>query len=428
MSKPSPQSPVTGSETNTTRCRGRQPKRKRSAGEPPASPPREDATESTTSTSELSCPLTIPDFQGETSSSAPSQASWNMAQQYLARKVIVKSEAMGDGKIRWDMRFFVGWIDGDSRSLAEIAECAPTNAELHLTCTHGRHRRDRDVVGSQDMYFVHPDKARLCGLIPHPEQEQWFSEYKLPYCRYADDADDVCGTMLPNYYPQPWRELPPLEPDDSRLILNGRTCSLELLMEKAYALGDDKALTVRWSRIFGGGRGVFAMKSFYKNEVITLYSGHLFSEAQRHWMKDSFGGALSSHCIPLMHKLLYVDGLYACLMKGMYVGQLINMGGSGSTFNNVEFFPIDVSVVEPRSTRSCKRTPTPSASASSIATGVKMLVVRATRYIYPGEELYGSYGSAFWNKRDCDCREPPPVVLPSSDHSGDQLDEANGCQ
>ncbi|EER17954.1 hypothetical protein Pmar_PMAR019836 [Perkinsus marinus ATCC 50983] len=354
----------------------------------------------------------MPDFQGETSSSADSQALRDVAEQYLARKIIVKSEATRDDKIRWDMRFFVGWVDGESRSLAEITECAPTAAELQLTCTHGRHKKDRDVVGSQDMYFVHPDKARLCGLMPHPEQEQWFAQYKLPYCRYTDDADDVSETMLPNYFSQPWKDCCSTEDDDARLILSGRTCSLESLLQKAYALGDNEALTVRWSRIFGGGRGVFAMKSFHKNEVITLYSGHLFSEAQRHWMKDNFGGALSSHCIPLMHKLIYVDGLFTCLMKGMYVGQLINMGGSGSAFNNVEFCPIEVSVVEPRSTRNCKRIPASPIATSVTATGVKMLVVKATRYIHPGEELYGSYGSAFWNKRDCDCREPPPVVFP----------------
>ncbi|KAF4677863.1 hypothetical protein FOL47_008928 [Perkinsus chesapeaki] len=380
---------------------------------------------------DLVYPVPLPNFnrlyllqaehKGETSGSASdSQASRDVAMQYLARKVIVKSEGTGGGKVRWDMRFFVGWIDGDGRSLAEIAECAPTDSELQMTCTSGRQRRDRDVVGSQDMYFVHPDKARLCGLMPHPEQEEWFKAYKLPYCSYADDDRDVSETMLPNYFPQPWKEQPSVdEEEDSRLILNGRRCSLDLLMEKAYALGDSQALTVRWSRIFGGGRGVFAMKSFHKNEVITLYSGHVFSEAQRHWMKDSFGGALSSHCIPLMHKLMYVDGLYSCLMKGMYVGQLINMGGSGSSFNNVEFCPVELSVVEPRSTRSGRRLSSAASSSSSTTasatpTGVKMLAVKATRYIYPGEELYGSYGTAFWNKRDCDCREPPTVVFPSA--------------
>ncbi|EER02765.1 hypothetical protein Pmar_PMAR003238 [Perkinsus marinus ATCC 50983] len=122
-----------------------------------------------------------------------------------------------------------------------------------------------------------------------------------------------------------------------------------------------------------------------------------------------------------MQKLSYLDGMHSCLMQGMYVGQMLNMGGKGTTFNNCEFHIVDVTTNGGSLGRS-----------KGVPTAMKAVVVRATRYIFPGEELYVSYGASFWNKQGVVCLEPPPVHWPlpleqilSQQYGGSDLEDSS---
>ncbi|KAF4685783.1 hypothetical protein FOZ60_006098 [Perkinsus olseni] len=331
--------------------------------------------------------------------------------EYLARKVIVvvESELVLIDYIDWEARFFIRWLD-DERQLAEVSGCAPTKAEMdrwsrqpgNSTRTGG----GREVVPYKAVYFVHLEEAQARGLQPYPQQAEWYGRL------------EVLDSSLEEAYEQPRAERPyPRDPfPENCIFVNGTSYSMGLLKASAFRVGDTHAISIRKSRIPFGGRGVFAEKPFFRHELVSLYWGHMFSEAQRAFMKNQGGGELSTHCIPLMQKLSYLDGMHSCLMKGMYVGQMLNMGGRGSNFNNCEFHIVDVTTNGGRLGRS-----------KGVPTAMKAVVVRATRYIFPGEELYVSYGASFWNKQDIVCLEPPPVhwplaleqIVPSEDYSGE---------
>ena len=100
-----------------------------------------------------------------------------------------------------------------------------------------------------------------------------------------------------------------------------------------------------------------------------------------------------SHCKPLQQKLTYLDGVKPAF-PGMDAAQLLNQGGPKT--NNCEWVTVDI---------------VPFA-------GEKALVLRTTRYVYPGEELYVSYGKKFWSEQLADPNEAPAVVFPTSERSG----------
>ncbi|KAF4706063.1 HT and RLD domain containing E3 ubiquitin protein ligase [Perkinsus olseni] len=378
---------------------------KRLGTDPSASPslpslkPKRNSCESGLSSGNIASPVSVEDEYIE------------FKKEYLARKVIVvvESELVLIDYIDWEARFFIRWLD-DERQLAEVSGCAPTKAEMdrwsrqpgNSTRTGG----GREVVPYKAVYFVHLEEAQARGLQPYPQQAEWYGRL------------EVLDSSLEEAYEQPRAERPfPRDPfPENCIFVNGTAYSMGLLKASAFRVGDTHAISIRKSRIPFGGRGVFAEKPFFRHELVSLYWGHMFSEAQRAFMKNQGGGELSTHCIPLMQKLSYLDGMHSCLMKGMYVGQMLNMGGRGSNFNNCEFHIVDVTTNGGRLGRS-----------KGVPTAMKAVVVRATRYIFPGEELYVSYGASFWNKQDIVCLEPPPVhwplaleqIVPSEDYSGE---------
>lgn len=331
-------------------------------------------------------------------------------EEYLARKVIVvaESELVLIDYIDWEARFFIRWVD-DDRQLAEVSDCAPTKADIERWTRQQPSTRGgggREIVTYTAVYFVHLDKAEARGLEPYRQQAEWYGKFM------------VLDSSLEEAYEQPRAERPyPGDQfPDNCIFVNGTAYSMGLLKSSAFRVGDTHAISIRKSRIPFGGRGVYAEKPFFRHELVSLYWGHMFSEAQRAFMKDEGGGELSTHCIPLMQKLSYLDGMHSCLMQGMYVGQMLNMGGKGTTFNNCEFHIVDVTTNGGSLGRS-----------KGVPTAMKAVVVRATRsntvcpgwrivsscrYIFPGEELYVSYGASFWNKQGVVCLEPPPVHWP----------------
>jgi hypothetical protein len=143
-------------------------------------------------------------------------------------------------------------------------------------------------------------------------------------------------------------------------------------------------IELRVSRIPGAGRGIYTSRDFEVNEMITTYFGHTFGERQReHMQKEGVG----THCKPLQLKHSYLDGVKVAL-TGMGAGQLANQG-SKSTIN-CDWIYLDV------------------------RGGSKILGLRATRFIHPGEELYVNYGTKFWSEQNIEPNLPPDVVLPAT--------------
>lgn len=313
-------------------------------------------------------------------------AAWDL-RQYEGRKVLVRLDEAGEPCSYDDCKypnfgsfFFVCWRSFDESNRHEYAECTTyllpsrevTERESGCTCsgTHRQRNNNFMMIPAQSVFFVNYDVAKDVGLDPHPNQAAFFPEHL---------------TDIPPAIGQPSNKKPPTAyPPGERVIMPNRpTCRLAIdSLRKASVLG--KGIEIRMSRIPESGRGVFATRDFETNELITLYFGHFFGEAQRVWMQQC---NLGSHAKPLQFKHTYLDGVKVAL-TGMHAAQLLNQGSP--VFQNCDWVTVDVYP----------------------SSGEKVMAIKAIRPIYAGEELYVCYGQKFWDEQVEHPRDPPPVVLP----------------
>lgn len=312
-------------------------------------------------------------------------AAWDF-KQYEGRKVLVRLDETGEPCSFGDCKypnfgsyFFVCWRSFDESNRHEYAECTMylltskevAERESGSTCsgTHRQRNNNFMMIPAQSVFFVNYDVAKDVGLDPHQNQAAFFPEHL---------------TDIPPAIDQPSKKKPTAYPPSERVIMPNRpTCRLAIeLLRKASVLG--KGIEIRMSRIPDSGRGVFATRDFEANELVTLYFGHCFGEAQRIWMQQC---NLGSHAKPLQFKHTYLDGVKVAL-TGMHAGQLLNQGSP--VFQNCDWVTVDVYP----------------------SSGEKVLAIKAIRPIFAGEELYVCYGKKFWDEQVEYPRDPPPVVLP----------------
>lgn len=301
-------------------------------------------------------------------------------QQYEGRKVIVRIDSHGEpcsynSEVISFLKayFFVCWRSFDESNYREYAECvastiAPRDILLRLEEGKESRRGYKNVmIPVRAIYFLDAKAARSVGIDPHPDQDCFFPELIR---------------VLPPPIPQPrfkWQQ------DDSsrRVFVTNRPSGrlLKNLIDQVSVLG--RGIELRMSRIPTAGRGVYASRVFQSGELVTLYFGHLFGEAQRKHMQTHGKG---SHCKPVQFKLSYLDGVKEGFL-GMPAGQLLNEGGKES--QNCDWISLEVYP----------------------SSGEKVIGLRAIRHIYPGEELYVSYGSKYWSEQQGKVPDEPPPVL-----------------
>ena len=268
---------------------------------------------------------------------------------------------------------FVCWRSFDAGNHREYAECVEwpmTPRELQLWDKVDRRLSRVKVltIPYQCLYFINPTKAASVGLDPHPEQDSFFPDQirEVPAAiatprRIRSEVPRQCRVFAPSR-------------GTGRISLSD--------VRRAPKLGG--GIELRESRIPNSGRGVFASRDFKANELVTIYFGHTFGESHRAFMQAAQVG---SHCKPLQFKHSYLDGVKVAF-HGMPAGQLLNQGSKQTVncdFANLEIYP---------------------------GSGEKVLGIRATRNIFPGEELYINYGNKFWSEQGVVPTDPPPVNLP----------------
>ena len=308
--------------------------------------------------------------------------------QFQGRKVIVRLDALGEpcpyeagAEVSFASFYFVCWRSFDASEPRQYAECTSfllSMKELAVRVSgldsigQGSHRFRNNkfvMIPVGALYFVNFALAKSIGLDPSPKQTKAFPELIK---------------IIPPAIAQP--RLPSaLFPDDQRVMVPVRPTGRVTLeaLKRAPVLG--RGIELRTSRIPNSGRGVYATRDFHTGELVTVYFGHIFGESQRKWMQSE---NLGSHSKPLQFKHSYLDGVKTALL-GMRAGQLLNQGDASS--QNCDWILLDV---HPSS-------------------GEKVLGVRATRYVFPGEELYVSYGKKFWDEQLMFPSPPPPVILPT---------------
>lgn len=234
-------------------------------------------------------------------------------------------------------------------------------------------RENSVMIPAHALFFLYPDCSRRVGISPHPQQEEFFPEHVVTF---------------PPAIAQPFEEKDEYTPPADRVtssIKGGTGRVAQAALAKIPVLG--RGIEVRESRIVGGGRGLYATRGFEMNEVITLYIGHIFGERQRLHMQAA---GLGTHCKPLQVKHSYLDGVKEAF-TGMSAAQLVNQGCKSTV--NCDWTYLDISP----------------------GTGQRVIGIRATRKIFPGEELYINYGIKFWSERDYEPTPPPEVILPEDE-------------
>jgi hypothetical protein len=268
--------------------------------------------------------------------------------------------------------FFLEWLNVNGVVMASLMLFA-ANPDENVSA-----RARTFTAPAEAVFFVDSELAKSQGLEPTQHKDGHFAPYA------------VSGVIS-----QP-SDLP-AQPDatvDRVIVKSSHYASLPVLtLCMIPRLGE--GIDIRVSRIPDGGRGLYAMRSFLENELITLYSGHRFGEQQRKGMQEL---GLGTHCKPLEQKLAYLDGVKTAF-EGMHVAQFANHGGSraNASFITIEEIPF---------------------------TGDKVIAIKASRYIFPGEEIYLNYGVKFWSEQNIDPEGAPPVVLPSSSESISQKRKA----
>jgi hypothetical protein len=235
------------------------------------------------------------------------------------------------------------------------------------------------------VYFLHPETSKSIGLTPHRLQDTFFPDLIKRIPGPIDQPNAV--TKSDEKFDH-----------DNRIIVAGRNNVGRIplsALRKIAVLGD--GIELRRSRIDGGGRGLYATRNFEANEVLTLYLGHLFGERQRVHMQEA---GVGTHCKPLQLKHSYLDGVKNAFI-GMSAAQLVNHGTKPTI--NCDWIYLDV---HPGS-------------------GEKVLALRATRYIFPGEELYVNYGSKYWDEQNYQPKSPPDVILPKMKTGNSRKENTN---
>ena len=318
-----------------------------------------------------------------------SDSEWDI-NQYEARKVIVRIDRDGEpvsadsrGPTTFASFFFVCWRGLESPSSMDFAECSrfPMSpreilARLNETPNPQGRKLSREsfvAIPAACIYFLNHETGIKIGVYAHPDQSSFFPELIV---------------NLPDPITQPFAELVNDARDHSRVIVACRNSTGRIPASSVDLISIiGRGVELRVSRIAGAGRGVYVTRPFQVNEVITLYFGHIFGERQRQHMQSA---GIGTHCKPLQLKHSYLDGVKTAF-TGMGAGQLVNQG-SKSTIN-CDWVYLDI---HPGS-------------------GEKLIGLRATRKIYPGEELYVHYGSKYWSEQSYEPTPPPDVILPSTD-------------
>jgi hypothetical protein len=306
---------------------------------------------------------------------------------FEARKVIVRLDKDGEPApfkhgeyVSFSAMYFVCWRCFDPANPFEYAECMlfpPSKRDIltrSLGGSDGTHRIKNNtylMIPVESVLFVNVNLAKRMGIAPLTDQLNLFPEYMDTY----EDA-----ILQPSPVTVPF-------PDSNRVLVPPRpTCQLtHEEIRRIPVVG--KGIELRMSRVPDGGRGVFATRDFAPNELVTLYFGHRFGEAHRKHIQQNNRG---THVKPLQFKHEYLDGIKIAL-GGMHAGQLLNQGSF--SYQNCDWVLIDV---RPSS-------------------GERLLGIRAIRRIFPGEELYVSYGKKFWDELEMkDPKDPPRVIIPNS--------------
>lgn len=315
-------------------------------------------------------------------------SEWSV-DQYEGRKVLVRMGQDGEpseydpkSSCRFEPYFFVAWRGFNGANSNEYAECSSFCLDVKqldsspLTqSVHGSRSLSREkfvMIPYRCVYFLHPEKSKLIGLTPHRLQDKFFPDLIKRIPGPIDQPNTV--TKSDEKFDH-----------DHRIIVAGRSNAGRIpvsALHKIAVLGG--GIELRRSRIKGGGRGLYVTRNFEANEVLTLYLGHLFGERQRVHMQEA---GVGTHCKPLQLKHSYLDGVKKAFI-GMSAAQLVNHGTKSTI--NCDWIYLDVNP----------------------GSGKKVLALRATRYIFPGEELYVNYGSKYWDEQNYQPETPPDVILP----------------
>lgn len=297
---------------------------------------------------------------------------------FEGRKVIVRLDGNGEpceaGECvppTFASYYFARWLSFDPETdKQEYAECSVFPVTSSIVDNRGsvidssrRSQADFVMVPAKAVYFINPS---LALEYIHPQQELFFPELMKVY------GEPIL---------QPFRDNTRHHAVKRVIIKSSGLRVSDNVLRDIPVIGS--GIELRVSRIPNSGRGVFASRDFQKDEIVTLYFGHLFGESERAGMQSLGKG---THCKPLQFKHSYLDGVKTAFV-GMHAGQLLNQGDKNTC--NCEWIMLEAK------------------SASN-----RHLAIRATRYIFPGEELYISYGRKFWDEQRMTPISVPPVMLP----------------
>jgi len=263
-----------------------------------------------------------------------------------------------------DSLFRFRWVAGVDNEL-EYTDTAP-NAKDMSTTQSARRTTTKTAAGCH-VFFVNFEEASRKGFNPPANQGSDFAS--VVHCPGEPIDKPSFGDTISNTM--------------DRLYLKTSTGFASMpkhFIDRVSVLGS--GLDVRISRIPDSGRGVYATRMFDRHEIITLYCGHVFGEAQRKWLQRE---GLGTHSKPLTQKLTYLDGVKLAL-KGMHVGQLVNHSDvcANSKFVTVDLLPF---------------------------TGERVIALKATRVILTGEEIYVQYGTKFWSEQGATPTQAPDFRL-----------------
>jgi len=312
------------------------------------------------------------------------EEEWNV-DQYEGRKILVRVGADkepcvhdADPHISFQPYYFVAWrgFDDSPQEYAECVEFSMSPSDLlerfseNYNTSRKLSRENSVMIPAFALYFLNSETANRIGISPHPRQAEFFPELLV---------------HIPGPINQPSPDDTALAYSQDRVLASSKGMTGRLskdALQKVSVLG--RGIELQESRILGGGRGIYVTRGFALNELITLYVGHIFGERQRLHMQES---GIGTHCKPLQVKHSYLDGVKVAF-KGMSAAQLVNQGSK--TTINCDWAYLDIYP----------------------GTGQRVIGIRATRKIFPGEELYVNYGPKFWSEQDYEPTPPPEVILP----------------
>ena len=144
----------------------------------------------------------------------------------------------------------------------------------------------------------------------------------------------------------------------------------------------EKQTSVAPSAISGGGQGLFATQHIPRNSIITRYSGAIVSTQEARELRDQ-GRSTHTRTLTLQHNAIQGirsqewDRIDNILRRFVGKGSLANDARNTQYSNNAIFHT----------------TTLPGNTA------VSLIVLKATRNIKKGEEIFVSYGAGYWNSQ-----------------------------